>query len=162
MSGHRLRRLQLVRGDVETVFGFFESPRNLEEITPPWLRFEVVGTTDEKMRLGTEIDYRLTWQRLPMRWRSRISEHEPGVSFADEMLSGPYARWYHRHLFRPVAGGVEMEDIVEYALPLGPLGRLAHAAVVRAQLEAIFDYRYRAIADRFDGRRTPHSEASLS
>ncbi|MGD8288469.1 MAG: SRPBCC family protein [Gemmatimonadota bacterium] len=149
MSPHVLRRRQLIPADLDTVFEFFESPRNLEEITPPWLRFEVAHTTDEVMRLGTEIEYRLTWQRLPMRWRSRISEHERGVSFADEMLQGPYRRWYHRHLFRPVADGVEMEDIVEYELPLGPLGRAVHAAVVRSQLERIFDYRKEAVRARF-------------
>lgn len=149
MSPHVLRRRQVIPADLEAVFEFFESPRNLEEITPRWLRFEVTHTTDEVMRLGTEIEYRLTWQRMPMRWRSRISEHEPGVSFADEMLQGPYRRWYHRHLFRPVADGVEMEDIVEYELPLGPLGRAVHAAVVRSQLERIFDYREEAVRSLF-------------
>ncbi len=149
MGSHVIHRVQLIPADIESVFRFFESPRNLEEITPPWLRFEVVDTTDEEMRLGTEIEYRLTWQRIPLRWRSRIAEYEPGVSFADEMIRGPYVRWYHRHHFRPVDDGVEMEDIVEYALPFGPLGRLTHAAVVRRQLDAIFDFRREAVARRF-------------
>jgi ligand-binding SRPBCC domain-containing protein len=149
VSSFVLRRIQVIPADIDTVFPFFESPRNLEEITPPWLRFEVVHTTDERMALGTEIEYRLRWQGLPMRWRSRISEYEPGVSFADEMLQGPYRRWYHRHLFRPVDGGIEMEDIVEYELPLGPFGRAAHALVVRRQLERIFDYRRFAVSERF-------------
>jgi len=153
VSSYVLRRVQLIPADIEAVFLFFESPRNLEEITPPWLRFEVVHTTDECMALGTEIEYRLRWQGMPMRWRSRISEYDPGVSFADEMLHGPYSRWYHRHLFRPVDGGIEMEDIVEYELPLGPLGRAAHALVVRRQLERIFDHRRFAVAGRF-GRMT--------
>lgn len=151
MSGHRLYRRQVVRGDLETVFAFFESPRNLEQLTPPWLRFEVVATTDETMWLGTEIEYRLRWQRVPLKWRSRISEHEPGVCFADEMLSGPYRRWYHRHLFRPVAHGIEMVDIVDYELPLGAVGRLVHAAVVHTQLDAIFNYRREAVAAHFGG-----------
>lgn len=141
----RLERLQIVPGALERVFAFFEDPYNLEEITPPWMHFEVAGATDKRVRLGTVIDYRLRWQVFPMRWRSRISEHEPGRMFADEMLVGPYRSWYHRHFFRPVEGGVEMRDVVDYALPLGPLGRLTHAAVVRRQLEAIFDYRRVAV-----------------
>jgi len=153
VGGHVLRRRQIVASDLETVFAFFESPRNLEEITPPWLRFEVVHATDETTRLGTEIEYRLRWQGLPMRWRSRISEHEPGRSFADEMVVGPYRRWYHRHLFTTVEGGVEMVDVVAYELPLGTVGHLAHAWIVRAQLEAIFDYRREAVAARFGERR---------
>jgi len=151
LSGHRLRRRQVLAGDMESVFAFFESPRNLEEITPPWLRFEVVAATDETVRRGTLIDYRLTWQRLPMRWRTRITEYEPGVSFADEMIRGPYQRWYHRHLFRPVEGGVEMVDIVDFELPFGPLGRWTHDHVVRPQLEAIFDYRRDVVSKRFEG-----------
>lgn len=154
-ASHRLQRTQLVPGDLETVFAFFESPRNLEEITPPWLRFEVAATTDEVMRLGTVIDYRLSWQRMPMRWRSRISEYEPGRHFADEMLQGPYRRWYHRHVFTPAEGGIEMVDIVDYELPFGRLGALAHSMVIRSQLEAIFDYRQVAIAARFGRRGAP-------
>ena len=155
-SSHLLERQQVLAGSLERVFVFFEDPRNLEAITPPWLRFEVRATTDQRVRLGTEIDYRLRWQRVPMRWRSRISEYEPGIMFADEMLAGPYRRWYHRHLFMPVEGGADMIDIVEYELPLGPLGRIAHSWIVRAQLEAIFDYRREAVGARF-GELTPRS-----
>jgi ligand-binding SRPBCC domain-containing protein len=45
-----------------------------------------------------------------------------------------------------------MRDRVEYELPLGPLGRIAHTLFVRRQLEAIFDFRARAIAELFSGK----------
>lgn len=149
MNSYVLRRRQIIPADLETVFRFFESPRNLEEITPPWLRFEVTFTSDERMRQGTEIEYRLSWQRMPMTWRSRISEYEPGVMFADEMIRGPYKRWYHLHFFRRVEDGIEMEDVVDYELPFGSMGRIAHGTIVRTQLDAIFAFRRRAIAARF-------------
>lgn len=139
-----MRRRQVIHGDIANIFDFFEDPKNLERITPPWLHFEVDSTTDERVRTGTEIGYTLRWHLLPMRWRSRIAEYEKGVRFADEMLKGPYKHWYHRHLFTAVEGGVEVEDVVEYELPFGLLGDLAHAMVVRRQLESIFDYRRRA------------------
>lgn len=144
-----LMRRQVVPGTVDEVFAFFESPRNLEGITPPWLRFEIVRVTDERIRVGTEIDYRLRWQGVPMGWRTRIAECERNVSFVDEMTRGPYRRWFHRHAFAAVPGGVEVTDVVEYELPFGPVGRLVHALVVRAQLEAIFDFRRDAVAARF-------------
>jgi hypothetical protein len=34
-----------------------------------------------------------------------------------------------------------VRDTVLYDLPLGPLGRVAHAAFVRRDLERIFDFR---------------------
>jgi ligand-binding SRPBCC domain-containing protein len=153
VSPHVLERSQVVPGALDHVFSFFEDPRNLETITPPWLHFTVLSSSDERVRLGTEIGYSLRWQVFPMRWESRISEYERDVMFADEMTRGPYARWYHRHLFREVPEGVEMVDVVEYRLPHGPLGRLVHGAVVRRQLESIFDYRRDVISRLFIPRR---------
>ena len=74
---------------------------------------------------------------------------------------GPYRDWYHRHLFSPVPGGVAIEDVVEYRLPFGPLGRLAHAAFVRRQLGRIFDYRARVIGARFPSQPAPVGQKVL-
>jgi len=149
---YRLRRRQVVGGTPSEVFAFFKDPLNLEAITPPWLSFKVVGASDREVRAGTRIRYRLRLHGIPLRWESVIAEYAEDDRFADEMLAGPYRRWYHRHLFRAVDGGVEIEDQVDYVLPLGALGRLAHAIGVRRQLGEIFDYRERRIAALFPYR----------
>ena len=146
---HRLVRTTTLRGDIAHVFAFFRNPRNLEELTPPWLGFRVVSSTDDTVRAGTRIRYRLRLHGVPLKWESRITEYEENSRFADEQLSGPYSRWYHRHTFRAVEGGVLMTDVVEYQLPFGPLGRFVHWLVVRHQLRAIFDYRTKVISRRF-------------
>jgi ligand-binding SRPBCC domain-containing protein len=146
---HRLTRTTRLPGDLATVFAFFKDPRNLEAITPPWLGFRIDSSTDERVRPGTRIAYRLRLHGIPLRWESRITEYAEESHFADEQLKGPYARWYHRHVFRAVPGGVEMTDDVEYVLPFGLLGRLVHWLVVRRQLRAIFDYRTAVITQRF-------------
>jgi ligand-binding SRPBCC domain-containing protein len=146
---HVLERTQTVHGEVASVFEFFTNPHNLEALTPPWLHFGVVDASEARVRLGTRIAYRLRWQIFPVRWESLIAEFRENELFADEMLRGPYRRWYHRHVFRPVDGGVEINDRVEYELPFGPIGRLAHAVAVRRQLQAIFDYRRRKVEEIF-------------
>jgi hypothetical protein len=146
---YRLDRRQVVGGDVRDVFAFFKSPNNLERITPPWLGFRVLEATDPAVREGTLITYRLRLHGIPVRWQSRIAEFEDNVMFADEQVVGPYRYWYHRHLFRVVPGGVAIEDVVEYRMPFGLVGRLAHALVVRRQLDRIFAYRARVICERF-------------
>lgn len=146
---HSLDQLQRVPAPLATVCAFFEDPHELERITPPWLRFRVLDVSTPALQVGTRIRYSLRLRGLPLGWESLISDYAPGASFTDEMLAGPYRRWRHRHDFRAVPGGVEIADRVEYELPLGPLGRLAHAAWVRRELEAIFAYRRRAIASRF-------------
>lgn len=146
---HLLHRTQIVGGSLREVFAFFKSPHNLEAITPPWLNFRVVSASDAEMRAGTRIAYRLRLYGLPFRWESRIAEYVEDRMFADEQITGPYAHWCHRHLFAQVAGGVRVDDIVEYRLPFGPLGTLVHAAVVRRQLRQIFDHRAKVMAARF-------------
>ncbi|HMA43647.1 MAG TPA: SRPBCC family protein [Gemmatimonadales bacterium] len=146
---YRLHRRQVVGGDLADVFGFFRSPLNLEAMTPPWLGFRVLHASDREVREGTRIAYRLRLHELPFRWESRIAEYSENAMFADEQLVGPYRHWYHRHLFTPVPGGVAIEDVVEYRMPFGPLGRFAHAAFVCRQLGRIFDYRARVIGARF-------------
>lgn len=146
---HRLVRTTRLGGDLARVFDFFKNPRNLETITPPWLGFRIRSASDDEMREGTRIRYRLRLHGIPMSWESRIAEYAENSHFADEQVTGPYSRWYHRHEFRAVDGGVEMTDEVEYRLPFGPLGRLVHWLVVRHQLRAIFDYRTKIIAERF-------------
>lgn len=145
----RLERRQLVGGALEEVFAFFKSPLNLERITPPWLGFRVLEATDAEVREGTRISYRLRLHGIPVRWQSRITDYVENERFADEQVIGPYRYWHHRHLFRAVPGGVEIEDRVEYRMPFGVLGRLVHAVAVRRELARIFDHRARVIAELF-------------
>ena len=154
MTVHLLNRKQIVPGNISDVFKFFENPLNLEKITPPWLHFRVLSSTDTQVHLGTKISYRLYWQVFPLSWSSEISEYRQDVFFADEMTRGPYRSWYHRHLFRSVEGSVEMTDTVQYSLPLGPIGNLVHAIIIRQQLESIFDYRKQAIEEIFGTKST--------
>ena len=147
MFGHHvLHREQHLPGTPEEVFPFFAEAGNLEAITPPWLGFEVVTTIPIEMRAGTLIEYRLRLHRLPISWLTRIEEWVPGERFVDVQLTGPYKLWHHTHGFRPHPdGGTVMTDTVRYALPLGPLGSLAHRVLVRRDLERIFDYRAQAV-----------------
>lgn len=139
----------MLPGTIPDVFAFFRDPRNLEAITPPWLGFRITSGGDHPVREGSRFRYRLRLHGIPLAWESRIAEYVENSHFADEQVAGPYSHWYHRHSFRAVAGGVEMTDVVEYRLPLGPVGRLVHWLIVRRQLAGIFDYRARAIVNRF-------------
>lgn len=144
---HTLVREQRLPGTPEEVFPFFADAANLEAITPPWLHFRIVTPGTVEMREGTLIEYRLSLRGIPIRWRTRIDEWEPGVRFVDRQLSGPYRLWHHTHEFEP-AGERQtlMRDTVRYALPLGPLGEIAHRLIVRRDLARIFDHRAAAVA----------------
>jgi hypothetical protein len=48
-----------------------------------------------------------------------------------------------------VDGGVEMTDEVNYAIPLGWLGRVANWIFVEREVNTIFDYRYKILEELF-------------
>ena len=160
MTTHRLRAELLVDRPIDEVFAFFSRPENLGRITPPGLRFDL-QSSDTSMREGLEVDYRVRpLLGIPVGWRSRISDYDPPHGFRDIQLKGPYRSWDHRHAFVAEGHRTRVIDVVDYSLPLGVLGELAHAAVVRGQLEEIFRHRARTIQSIF--ARPSRSENPLT
>jgi ligand-binding SRPBCC domain-containing protein len=137
-----LERSQVVPVDVEEAFAFFADARNLETITPPWLRFRILEAP-QTLERGSLLVYRLRLFGVPIRWRTEIVEWRPPFGFTDVQLTGPYRRWEHTHRLRPVDGGTEICDQVVYRLPYEPLAGMVAPVTVRPWLTAIFDYRAR-------------------
>jgi len=146
MPIHILEREQRIRAARADVFAFFADAFNLESITPPLLGFQVLTPAPIAMATGTLIAYKMRVHRVPVRWLTRIESWEPQSGFTDRQLRGPYSLWHHVHTFEDCAEGTLMRDRVSYALPLGPLGAVAHALFVRRDLERIFDFRRDAVA----------------
>jgi ligand-binding SRPBCC domain-containing protein len=146
---YRLERTQDIPRPREEVFAFFADAANLEVITPASLHFQILTPLPIEMRTGAQIDYRLSLSGVPVRWRTRIASWEPPLRFIDDQERGPYALWHHTHEFEAIGNGTRMRDTVEYRLPFGPLGSLAHALWVRRTVEGIFDYRRQFISEKF-------------
>jgi len=140
-----LRRQQLIRQPIESVFAFFADAENLERITPPWLHFRVITPRPINIERGTLIDYRLKLWGVAFGWRTRIDLFEPPFRFTDVQLRGPYRLWHHRHRFEPVDEGTLVIDHIDYELPFGLLGSLARVLFVDRALRRIFDYRQQQI-----------------
>lgn len=145
-----LTRKQWVPQTLDAAFGLFSCASNLQSITPPWLDFHITDAPKD-MRTGALLRYKLRIHKIPVRWTTGITQWNPPYGFVDEQLSGPYALWHHEHTFTAERGGTMIQDEVQYALPFGPLGRLAHAVLVRRDLRDIFDYRARKMRELLGG-----------
>ncbi|HUY92015.1 MAG TPA: SRPBCC family protein [Pirellulales bacterium] len=155
---YRLERKQFVPRSRDAVFAFFSDARNLQRITPEFLHFHVLNAGSTAMHEGMRVDYRLRLFGIPLHWQSLIESFEPGKQFVDVQIRGPYRRWRHLHEFGDVPGGTQMIDRVDYEMPLGPLGALAHSLFVRRTLDKIFDYRQHQV-ERIFIRPLVHSAA---
>jgi ligand-binding SRPBCC domain-containing protein len=128
------------------VFAFFAEPANLAALTPPSYRLRLVAAPPA-LAAGAVLDLEIAWLGQPLRWRAFIREWDPPYRFVDVQVRGPWARWEHRHAFVEDRGGTWVEDRVTYRLPLGPLGRLAHALAVGRQIRALWAYRTRRLGE---------------
>ena len=151
MKVYRLSRTQKIPLSLEDAWSYFSSPKNLQEITPDDLKFRILtDILEDKMYSGQIINYIVTpLLNIPMRWTTEIKHVEEGVYFVDEQRFGPYALWHHKHFIKEIKGGVEMIDIIDYKLPFGILGRLAHPILVKRKLNEIFTYRYNKLIELF-------------
>lgn len=149
---HQLYREQQLNCDIETAWQFFSSPFNLTKITPKDMGFIVTSDlADEPIYEGMIIEYKVSpLLKIPMKWRTKITQVEHNKSFADFQQNGPYKYWNHFHEFIPNEKGVLMKDTVDYELPLGILGSIAHVMVVKSKLNHIFNYRYGILEKLFN------------
>jgi ligand-binding SRPBCC domain-containing protein len=134
----------------EQIFDFFSDPKNLEKITPPWLRFEIISPTELAVGRGTRIDYRLRVRGLPIRWQSEITVWEPPIRFVDQQTRGPYQVWIHEHTFYEHEGGTIAGDNVVYA---APGGKLVQKLFVAPDLDRIFHYRHEILENIFNPKQ---------
>ncbi|MFN0064286.1 MAG: SRPBCC family protein [Myxococcaceae bacterium] len=142
----------LIQASAETVFAFHEAKDAFERLQPPWQKTEIV-TPPSSLAIGTRVVLRT---RIGPLWQTIEAEHvayEAGRMFADKMIRGPFASWLHKHIVTP-RGPREstLTDDIEYALPLGALGRLFGGAFARRQLERLFAYRHEVTRRACEGR----------
>jgi ligand-binding SRPBCC domain-containing protein len=156
-----LERTTFIAAPLAEVFDFFSVHENLQRITPPKMRFRITASPGPRLKQGDRIEYAMKFFGVPLRWTTLITIWRENEAFADLQERGPFRYWLHTHTFRAKDGGVEMHDRIDYQLPLGVLGRLFGAWLVRQQLEAIFDYRGEALVGwsvgRLVGSRDEHA-----
>lgn len=150
MKIYTLKKTQTIPVSLEEAWDYFSSPKNLKEITPDYMGFEITSDLGNgKMYPGQIITYKVTpLLGIPMSWVTEITHVEEGKYFVDEQRFGPYALWHHQHWFEQTRDGVKMTDIVNYGLPLDPLGRIA-SGFVAYKLNEIFDYRFAKVDQLF-------------
>jgi ligand-binding SRPBCC domain-containing protein len=150
MAFYNLKTEQKLPITLDQAWDFFSSPLNLSKITPPEMGFQITNNPSPKMFQGQIITYKVSpvWG-IKMPWMTEITTVVDKEYFIDEQRFGPYALWHHRHSFTAIEGGVLMQDEVNYKLPFGFLGSIAHSIFIKKKLGQIFTYREKILLERF-------------
>lgn len=135
---------------LEEAWQFLSSPKNLKTIAPDYMGFHILSGAEKPMFAGQIIQYIVTPVfGIKTHWVTEITHVVDKTYFVDEQRFGPYALWHHKHFLRKVEGGVEMEDVIDYKLPFGFLGRWLHPILVKPKLTEIFNYRRQKLSELF-------------
>ena len=150
MKIYRFHRKQNIPISLDEAWDFLSNPRNLKELTPDYMSFDILSGADKPMFAGQIIQYIVTpILGIKTKWVSEITHLVHKEYFVDIQLYGPYALWHHKHFLKEIDGGVEFEDIIDYKVPLGILGQLVHPFLVKPKLEEIFAYRQKKLVELF-------------
>lgn len=151
MAFYQFKKQQKINTSIDEVWNFISSPANLKEITPDYMGFDIISEDlPEKMYAGMIISYMVSpILGIKTNWVTEITQIRDKEYFIDEQRVGPYALWHHQHIIEPIKNGVLMTDIVSYQPPLGILGAIANSFIIRNKLKEIFDYRTKAVNERF-------------
>ena len=152
MSVYQFYKEQRIHTTVDEIWDFVSSPRNLKEITPDYMGFEITTAhMSDIMYPGMIISYKVSpvlGIKLP--WVTEITHVSNKEFFVDEQRKGPYKMWHHEHRIIQTDDGLIMTDLITYEPPFGFLGALANKLFIKKQLNDIFDYRKKIIDDKFN------------
>ena len=143
-----MQRRQFVRrshiaAPLERVFQWHELPGAFEKLVPPGEPVRLLAHTGG-IRDGARVELAIGPPLFRLRWIAEHSGYIKNRQFRDIQVRGPFARWEHTHIFEGDGpDACYLEDRVEYALPLGFLGRWVLAGFVARKLERLFEYRHR-------------------
>jgi ligand-binding SRPBCC domain-containing protein len=145
-----LKAKQVIPINVDEAWDFFSNPNNLPQITPPWLNLKITSELPDRIYEGMIITYKVyPFLGIPSNWVTEITTVKEKNFFVDEQRFGPYKFWHHQHHFKEIKGGIEMEDIVNYALPFDPFSRPLSDILVSKKVNEIFEFRKGVLKELF-------------
>ena len=150
MKIYTLHKKQQLPIGLDEAWEFLSNPKNLKIITPDYMSFDIISGAEKPIFSGQIIQYLVTpIFAIKTKWVSEITQLKHKEYFVDIQLYGPYDLWHHKHFVHEIEGGVELEDIIDYKVPLGFLGQLLHPFLVNPKLEEIFNYRQKKLLELF-------------
>ncbi|MEV4656677.1 SRPBCC family protein [Micromonospora sp. NPDC049301] len=100
----------------------------------------VGGVTTGRLTAGDAVTWEARHFGLPWRMTVGISDHRRPHGFTDEQIRGPFERWRHEHVFTPDPANPSatlMRDVIDFAAPMGLVGRLVASLILRPYLQRL-------------------------
>lgn len=150
MKIYTFSQKQKVPISLNQAWEFLSNSDNLSIMTPSYMNFKKISNDNRPLYSGQIIQYSVTpILGIPVKWVSEITQLKKNDYFVDIQLYGPYNMWHHKHFVKEIEGGVEIEDLIDYKIPLGIIGQLMHPFLVKPKLKEAFEFRKNKLIELF-------------
>lgn len=133
----------VIKASPERVFAFHELPDAFERLVPPWEDAKIVQKANISEIGSRAIIEQKIFGLIPSRWVAEHTAYDPPRMFEDVQISGPFAKWRHRHVIEPHEEGAVLRDEIEFEPPMSIIGDLAAPLFILPRIEKMFDFRHR-------------------
>ena len=113
------------------------------------------GRMSGKMEKGEAVVFEAVHFGVRQKLTSVVEEYERPYQFVDVMRRGAFRHMKHRHEFEVREAGTVVRDILEFASPLGWVGRAFDRLVLRAYMRSFIRYRQRELKRIVEQKYTP-------
>jgi ligand-binding SRPBCC domain-containing protein len=107
----------------------------------------VAGRLSGLIGPGEEVTWRARHFGLTHEHCSRITAFDRPAHFRDSMVRGRFGRFEHDHYFAETDGVTVMRDVIDFASPMGVLGRVVDTLLLARYLRGLIEARNRVIKD---------------
>ncbi len=118
----------------------------LERLMPPWIAADILRSPIPMVD-GAVAEWVMHPWLMPVAWTSRLEQIDPARGFVGVQVRGPFRRWRHDHRFLERDQQSSMHDEVQYELPMSPVGTVLAGRCVRREIERVFRFRHRRLAN---------------
>ncbi len=132
----------IIKAAPEKVFSFHLLPDAFERLIPPWENVKVLQKADISEIGSRTILQTKLFGFFRVRWVAEHTKYEPPRMFEDVQISGPFAKWRHRHIILPHENGAILKDEIEYEPPFSIIGKAVAPTFIESKLEKMFAYRH--------------------
>lgn len=136
-----IEHASLIQAVPQKVFDFYCEPDNLPKISPS---FPAVKLSRAGIRIGQGLTFKISisFFIFSLVWEVLIQNFEPGKSFTDVQISGPFKIWWHVHEFKETPDGTELNDKIFYEMPFGKIGKWIEPILIRPYLKNWLHFRH--------------------
>ena len=137
----KFEKISTINCKIEDLFEFHLDMKNLENITPPNTKVELLNK-DFVPHEGGILKIRTVKNFIPITWEVKIDKIQKPNLLVDIAIKSPFKYWKHSHVFTQKGNICELKDVLEYELPFGKFGNLFDF-FIQNEFKKMFDYRHK-------------------